>query len=85
MSLFLYGGGIVAILIILILGVEIMAISTAVQKGNMVYVYDEKGKVLFTRLGKLQGYTSDSVSIETTKSTLSVFDPKNRVVKTVHL
>lgn len=79
------GGGIVAILIILILGVEIMAISTAVQKGNMVYVYDENGKVLFTRLGKLQGYTSDSVSIETTKSTLSVFNQQNRVVNTVHL
>ena len=58
-----------------------MAISTAVQKGNMVYVYDEKGKVLFTRLGKLQGYTSDSVSIETQKNTLSIFDPKNHLVK----
>ncbi len=80
MSLFLYGG-IVAILIILILGVEIMAISTAVQKGNMVYVYDEKGKVLFMRFGKLHGYTSDSVSIETQKNTLSIFDPKNHLVK----
>ena len=62
-----------------------MAISTAVQKGNLVYVYDEKGHVLFTRYGKLQGYTSNSVSIETSKSILSVIDPKNRVVKTVHL
>lgn len=75
------GGGIVAILFILILGVEIMSISTAVQKGNWVYVYDEKGNVLFKRLGKLHGYTSDSVSIETTKNLLSIFDPKNRVVK----
>lgn len=62
-----------------------MSISTAVQKGNHVFVYDEKGKFLFTGLGKLQGYTSDSVSIETQKNTLMVFDPKNRLVKIMFL
>lgn len=39
-------------------------ISTAVQKGDWVYVYDEKGNTKFSKEGKLHGYTSNTVSIQ---------------------
>lgn len=41
-----------------------MAIGSAAQKGNVVYVYDEKGWDLFTRLGELHGYTGATVTIK---------------------
>ena len=46
-----------------------MAIGSAVQRGSLVYVYDEKGRRLTTLLaGKglkdgLQGYTPSTVSV----------------------
>jgi hypothetical protein len=46
-----------------------MAIGSAVQKGNAVHVYDERGRTIFTKLAGsrptdgLQGYTSSTVSI----------------------
>lgn len=39
-------------------------ISVAIQKGNLVYAYDEKNHQVFSRLGTLYGYTSGSVSIK---------------------
>ena len=32
-------------------------IVTAIQKGNMVYVYGNGNKLLFTKSGELHGYT----------------------------
>jgi hypothetical protein len=49
--------------------VDIMAIGSAVQRGSLIYVYDEKGRLLTSLLaGKgpkegLQGYTSSTVSV----------------------
>jgi hypothetical protein len=39
-------------------------IALAVQKGNTVYVYDEKNKIIRTILGELYGYTSLSVTVK---------------------
>lgn len=40
-----------------------MAITCAVQRGNSVYVYGDKGASIGTLQGVLQGYTSNSVSV----------------------
>ncbi len=40
-----------------------MQIHLAVQRGNMVYVYGEQNRQLFSQLGELHGYTGSSVSI----------------------
>lgn len=40
-----------------------MSIGSALQKGMSVYVYNEKGSVLFTYPGELYGYTGSTVSI----------------------
>lgn len=39
-------------------------IVTAVQKGNIVYVYGTGNRVLFSQSGELHGYTSSSVSVK---------------------
>ena len=41
-----------------------MAISTAIQRGSFVYVYDEKNRQIFSHSGQLNGYTSSTVSIK---------------------
>ena len=47
-----------------------MAIASAVERGSYVYVYDEKGKQLFSKPAGsgpddgLKGYTSGAVSIQ---------------------
>ena len=49
--------------------VNVMAIGSAVQRGSLVYVYDEKGRRLTSLLAgkgpkdELQGYTSSTVSV----------------------
>ena len=51
-------------------GVLPMAISSAVQKGTTVTVYDERGFVLFIRGNcQLVGYTSTTVSVKMGKHT----------------
>ena len=40
-----------------------MQIITAVQKGNQVFVYDEKNRTMFAKPGELRGYTGGSVSV----------------------
>ena len=40
-----------------------MAISTAVQRGNWVYVYNEKGSQVTSINGELHGFTGTSVSV----------------------
>lgn len=41
-----------------------MAIGSAVQRGSMIYAYDERGRMLWSRSGDaLHGYTGATVSI----------------------
>lgn len=40
-----------------------MAIGSAVQRGQTVYVYDETGCFLFEQFGELRGYTGSSVTV----------------------
>lgn len=54
-----------------------MAIAVAVQKGNMVYVYDEKNHTLWSKSGELYGYTSSVVTIKK-GNMLYMYDEKNR-------
>jgi len=58
-----------------------MAISVAVQKGSIVYVYDERNHQLFTKNGTLQGYTSSSVTVKI-GSLLYTYDEKARQIST---
>lgn len=58
-----------------------MAIGSAIEKGHMVYVYDEKGKQLcskdFGNNGGLMGYTGTSFSVRKGKM-IYVYDEKGR-------
>jgi hypothetical protein len=56
-----------------------MAITTAVQKGNLVYVYGEKNRQLFTKSGQLTGYTGGSVSVKQ-GNMIYTYDEKGRQV-----
>lgn len=64
-----------------------MAIGSVVQRGRTIYVYDERGRVLFTRDAGggpddgLQGYTSETVTIRKNR-TLYVLDPRGRILYT---
>jgi hypothetical protein len=64
-----------------------MPIGSAVQKGSTVYVYDEKGRVLFTRsVGNgpkdgVKGFTSSTVTIQN-GNTVYVFHESGRVLYT---
>lgn len=64
-----------------------MAIGNAVQKGRSVYVYDEKGRILFTKSagsGKddgLTGYTNSTVNIRI-GNTIYTYNEKSGIVST---
>lgn len=49
-----------------------MAIASAQQRGSNVLVYGERGQILFTRAGTLQGYTSSTVTIINALRTLVI-------------
>lgn len=49
-----------------------MAIASAQQRGSNVLVYGERGQILFTRSGTLQGYTSSTVTILNALRTLVI-------------
>jgi hypothetical protein len=52
-------------------------IASAIQRGTTVYVYDEKGYTLFTKTGKLMGFTSTTVTIQSDSGTTQyVYDEK---------
>lgn len=51
-----------------------MAIGTVTQRGNTIYVYDERGHLKFTQNGELQGYTRTTVSVRRSGSTIYVYD-----------
>ncbi len=62
-----------------------MAISSAIQRGNSVYVYDERGRLLYTRSAGtgprdgLQGFTSSTVSIRRGNSVIT-YDERGRIL-----
>lgn len=56
-------------------------IGMAQQVGNNVFVYDENDHCLFTRHGKLQGYTSGTVTVKTGRS-LCTFNAEGRLIST---
>jgi hypothetical protein len=64
-----------------------MAIGNAVQKGSTVYVYDEKGRQIFTKAagsGKddgLKGYTNSTVNIRK-GTTIYTYNEKGNQVST---
>ncbi len=41
-----------------------LAIGMAVQRGNYVYVYDERNHQIFSQYGELQGYTGSTVTVK---------------------
>lgn len=56
-------------------------ITTAIQKGGLIYIYDEKGR-MHTRNGYLVAFTGSSISYVTSKNsqTVIVLDDKlNRI------
>ena len=56
-----------------------MAIATAVQRGETVYAYDEKDKIVLQKHGELHGFTSGTVSIKW-GNTIYTYDDKGRTV-----
>lgn len=62
-----------------------MAIGNAVQRGNTVYVYDEKNRQLFSKSagvskdGGLKGYTNSTVNISN-GTTIYTYDEKGRQI-----
>lgn len=58
-----------------------MAITTAIQRGNSVYVYNGS-KLLFTQQGTLHGYTASTVSVKRTGITIYNYDEKGKLVST---
>ena len=58
-----------------------MAIATAVQRGSMVQVYDERGRAIFSRSGDLHGYTGGTVSVRRGRS-IYTYDERGRQIST---
>jgi len=59
-------------------------ISTAVQRGGWVYVYDEKGSQIATidAADGLQGYTSNSVSVKR-GGWIYIYDERGSQINTI--
>lgn len=56
-------------------------IVTAIQKGNSVYVYGERNKLLFTQSGELHGYMGSSVSVKK-GNTVYTYNDRGSLVST---
>ena len=62
-----------------------MAVGTAIQRGNSVYVYDERGRLLYARPAGtnqedgLQGFTAATVTIRRGRS-IYVYDDRGRLL-----
>lgn len=54
-------------------------ISTAIQRGNNVYVYNEKNTTLMIKSGQLLGYTGSSVSVKY-GNTVYTYDETGRTI-----
>lgn len=56
-------------------------ITSAIQRGNMVYVYGEKNVTLMVKPGELSGYTSSTVSIRNRAArTVTTYDEKGHML-----
>jgi hypothetical protein len=64
-----------------------MPIGSAIERGSTIYVYDERGRTLFTKskgsrpTDGLQGYTGSTVSVRS-GSTVYTYDEKGRTLNT---
>lgn len=60
-----------------------MAIGTAVQRGSVVYIYDEKGRQMATISAGdgMQGYTGSTVSVRR-GSVIYTYDERGRQLST---
>ena len=56
-----------------------MSIGSAMERGSAVYVYDEKGHLLFSKPGKLIGYTA-SFFTDPPTTKIYTYDPRGRQV-----
>ena len=57
-------------------------ISYCIERGgNNVFVYDQKNRLLWSKWGQLQGYTSSSVSIKR-YTTIHVYNAKGQCIAT---
>ena len=56
-------------------------ISVAVQKGNFVYVYNERNTQIAVKQGTLVGFTSSTYSIKV-NNFVYTFDSSNRLLST---
>ena len=59
-----------------------MAIGTVSQRGSLIYVYDERGHLLFTQSGELVGYTGSTISVRRGGSLTYVYDDRGRLLFT---
>ena len=59
-----------------------MAIINAVQSGQFVLVYNEKGSVILTLQGKLHGFTGSTISVKS-GAFISVFNERGASISTV--
>ena len=55
-------------------------IALAKQKGNNVWVYNERGSVIFSKSGVLIGYTGNTISVKSSSGTIWVYDDTGRVL-----
>lgn len=55
----------------------------AIQRGGLVYVYDENKHQLFAKQGQLQGYTSGSLTVRI-GDMLYIYDVNGRQVSGMH-
>ncbi|KAF0093286.1 MAG: hypothetical protein E1N59_2978 [Puniceicoccaceae bacterium 5H] len=62
-----------------------MPIANAIQRGRVVYVYDERNRTFFTRAvhsdGELLGYTSTTVNIRNGRI-IYTYDERGRTLAT---
>lgn len=65
-----------------------MAIGSAIERGRMVYVYDEKGRQLCSKAlgndGGLMGYTGTSFSVRKGRM-VYVYDEKGHQLSSKHV
>ena len=54
-----------------------MPIASAMQRGSLVYVYDEKGSLIRTITGELQGFTQSTFTIKYSNSLITYDDKGN--------
>jgi hypothetical protein len=59
-----------------------MSIINAVQKGNMVVVYNERNSAILTLQGKLHGFTGSTVSVKS-GNFIAVYNERGSVISTV--